>query len=341
MAPDLWKLFELMLRSRLFEEAITQLWHEGLISGEMHLGTGEEAIVTCVVSHLIKGDSMALDHRGTSALLLRGIDPVSIIRELLGRADGLCGGMGGHMHLFSKDDLIASSGIVGAAGPTAAGFALSARYLRPGTISVAFFGDGSMNQGMLLESMNLASVWKLPVLFVCKDDGWAITTKSEELTGGILSDRAKGLGIPYTEADGKDVKNVWEEAGKAIKSIREGGGPIFLHSRCVHLEGHFLGLQLLRVIRNPLKEIPKIAGPLTRSFFRISTASIGERVSGLSVLTSAILRTIRDPRKDSENDPVVFTRKMLEFDRRRLGELENSIAKEISGIVQSAIGDTL
>jgi pyruvate dehydrogenase E1 component alpha subunit len=184
MPSDLWSLYALMLKSRLFEEATAKLWHEGLISGEMHLGTGEEAIIAGVVSHLNDGDAMALDHRGTAAMLMRGVDPILLLREFLGYKDGLCGGMGGHMHLFSKEHLAASSGIVGSEGPAAAGFALAAQYSRPGAIAVAFFGDGAMNQGMLMESMNLAAIWKLPVLFVCKDDGWAITTKSESSTGG-------------------------------------------------------------------------------------------------------------------------------------------------------------
>jgi TPP-dependent pyruvate/acetoin dehydrogenase alpha subunit len=199
MPIDLWSLYALMLRSRLYEGVIAQLWHDGLISGEMHLGTGEEGIIAGVVSQLGEGDAMALDHRGTAALLMRGVDPVSILRELLGRSDGLCRGRGGHMHLYSKEHLAASSGIVGAAGPAAVGFALAAQSLRPGTVAVAFFGDGAMNQGMLMESMNLAAVWDLPVLFVCKDDGWAITTVSKKVTGGDLNARAGGLGVPAVE----------------------------------------------------------------------------------------------------------------------------------------------
>lgn len=157
MPPDLWVLYALMLKSRLFEEAIAILWHDGLISGEMHLGTGEEATIAGVVTHLHEGDAMALDHRGTAALIMRGVDPVLILRELLGRPDGLCGGMGGHMHLFSKEHLAASSGIVGAEGPAAVGFALSAQYLRPGAVAVAFFGDGAMNQ-----ESGVCSVFRLP-----------------------------------------------------------------------------------------------------------------------------------------------------------------------------------
>lgn len=170
-------LYAMMKKSRLFEEAIAQLWKAGLISGEMHLGTGEEAVLAGVIPHLRQGDAMAVDHRGTAAFLMRGIDPVLLLREMLGRPDGLCGGMGGHMHLFSKEHLSASSGIVGATGPAAVGFAMAVQTLHPGAISVAFFGEGAMNQGMLMESINLAAVWNLPVLFVCKDDGWAITTK--------------------------------------------------------------------------------------------------------------------------------------------------------------------
>lgn len=103
MPPDLWSLYALMLKSRLFEEAIAKLWHDGLISGEMHLGTGEEAIIAGVVANLREGDAMALDHRGTAALLMRGVDPVLVAREMLGYPDGLCGGMGGHMHLYDEN----------------------------------------------------------------------------------------------------------------------------------------------------------------------------------------------------------------------------------------------
>ena len=209
MSIDLWSLYTLMLKSRLFEEIITQLWKDGLISGEMHLGTGEEAIIAGVLAHLGADDAMALDHRGTAALLMRGVDPILILRELLGKPNGLCGGMGGHMHLFSKSHLAASSGIVGAEGPTAAGFALAAQYLNPGAVTVAFFGEGAMNQGMLMESINLAATWQLPLVFVCKDDRWSITTQSDSVTGGDLNDRAEWLGVPGVCVDGRDVTEVW------------------------------------------------------------------------------------------------------------------------------------
>jgi pyruvate dehydrogenase E1 component alpha subunit len=328
-----------MLKSRLFEEAIAKLWHSGLISGEMHLGTGEEAIIAGVVAHLREGDAMALDHRGTAALLMRGIDPVLILCELLGYPNGLCGGMGGHMHMFSKEHLAASSGIVGAEGPTAAGFALSAQYLHPGAIAVAFFGEGAMNQGMLLESMNLASVWNLPVLFVCKDDGWAITTQSVTVTGGNLNERARGLGIPSVEVDGLNVSALWEAAHDAIERARSGHGPTFLHARCVHFEGHFLGFQLIRTVRDPLREIPEIAIPLTQSFVRLSGSTLRERMAGLKSVIAAVLSTVRDPRRDPTNDPIPRARATLQSDPARLQELEDKIEKEISSILSSALGE--
>jgi len=310
-----------------------------LISGEMHLGTGEEAIIAGVVAHVREGDAMALDHRGTAALLMRGVDPVLILRELLGRPDGLCGGMGGHMHLFSKEHLAASSGIVGAAGPTAAGFGLAAQYLHPGAFAVAFFGEGAMNQGMLMESMNLASAWNLPVVFVCKDDDWAITTQSERMTGGDLNERARGLGVPAVEVDGLDVIEVWEASHAAIERARSGQGPTFLHARCVHFEGHFLGLQLLRLVRDPLREMPGIALPLTRSFVHPGGAAVGDRVAGLKEVVAAVLSTLRDPRRDSTNDPVQRARETLLSDPGRLLELEERIEEEMDEVLASALAE--
>jgi TPP-dependent pyruvate/acetoin dehydrogenase alpha subunit len=339
MPSDAWALYALMLKSRLFEEAIAKLWRDGLISGEMHLGTGEEAIVAGVVSHLREGDAMALDHRGSAAMLMRGVDPVSMIREMLGRPDGLCGGMGGHMHLFSKEHLAASSGIVGAAGPAAAGFALAANHLRPGSIAVAFFGEGSMNQGMLMESMNLAAVWNLPVLFVCKDDGWSITTPSEKMTGGDLNDRARGLGVPPVEADGLDAGAVWDAAEAAIRRARSGHGPAFLHCRCVHLEGHFLGFQLIRAVRKPLKEMPRIAVPLAKSFFHPGGASLGERLAGLKTVMAAVLATMRDPLRDPAYDPVARARLSLLSNATRLRELEGRIETEMDLVLASALAE--
>jgi len=341
MPADVWHLYELMKKSRLFEDAVTRLWKGGMISGEMHLGTGEEAVVAGVLAHIQPGDALALDHRGTPPLLMRGVDPRLILRELLGLPDGLCKGQGGHMHLYSKDHLAASSGIVGASGPVAAGFGLAARCLRPGTIAVAFFGEGAFNQGMLMESMNLAAVWELPVLFVCKDDGWAITSKSRSLTEGSLTERARGLGLVYLEVDGLDVEAMWESAQSVIADLRAGGGPVLLHATCVHLEGHFLGYQPIRVVRQPLGELPRIMVPLLRALFSQKGGTLHGRLQGLKAVNASLLDVMRDPRRKLSNDPLWRARSRLISEPERLHELESRLELEIDEIVASTMKEAL
>ena len=253
---------------------------------------------------------------------MRGVDPAAVLRELLGHSDGLCRGMGGHMHLFSQAHLAASSGIVGAAGPTAVGFALASRYLRPGTLAVSFFGDAAINQGMLMESMNLAASWRLPVLFVCKDDRWGITTDSGVVTGGDVARRAQGLGVSTLAVDGRDVAAVWHTAGELITRIREGGGPQLLHASCVHLDGHFLGYQMMRVVNRPLREMPPVALPMMRSFLRRGGAPLSERWAGLRTVLKAMWTTYRDPRRRPANDPLPQARRKLMGDDGRLRQIE-------------------
>ncbi len=163
-------LFATMVEVRAFELACARLWDLGLIPGEMHLGVGEEAIVAGVMAHVRDGDAIAFDHRSGPPLVARGVDLESLLLEMLGDERGLCRGRGGHMHFLAPEQLAAGTGIVGATAPLACGFALAAERLRPGAVAVAFFGDGAANQGALLEAFNLAAAWKLPVVFVCKDN---------------------------------------------------------------------------------------------------------------------------------------------------------------------------
>jgi pyruvate dehydrogenase E1 component alpha subunit len=335
MKPDQWSLYRQMFRSRLFEEAVIQCWEEGLISGEMHLGIGEEAIAAGIVSQLEEGDAMALDHRATPPLLMRGIDPVLLLKEFLGRRDGLCSGMGGHMNLFSPDHLAASSGIVGASGPTAVGFGLAAAHLRPDNLAVAFFGEGAINQGMMMEAMNLAVVWKLPVLFVCKNNAWAITTFSPSVTGGDLIERASGMGMHAIEVDGESVQSVWEAASRAMERARKGLGPTFLLGHCTHPEGHYLGDPLLRMSRDPWKEFSKRAGPLFRSVIRREGASVLERAKSLGAVMS-MGKKIRQ-QISSRADPLEKTRADLIKDMERLQALEENVTQEIVRVVELAL----
>ena len=338
MKCDLLSLYKLILMSRLYEEAIIQLWNEGQISGEMHLGIGEEAIAAGIVEQIQDGDAMALDHRGTPPLLMRGVDPVLLLRELLGRSDGLCSGMGGHMHLFSRQHLVASSGIVGSSGPAAVGFALAAQHLRKGKIAVAFFGEGAMNQGMLMESMNIAAAFNLPVLFVCKDNELAITTLSSSVRGGgKLVDRAKSFGMKAIELDGSDVQEVWDAAHVAIKHARRGKGPTFLHAHSEHPEGHFLGDPLLRIARNPINEMKGLAGPLIKSITKIKGSSILDRTSSLGTVTHLIGKTTKGNLFSNKRDPLKSTRKKLKMEKKDLEKLEEETAEEVRIIVEKAL----
>jgi len=336
MASDLWSLYELMYKSRTFEEAVRQIWKDGKISGEMHLGLGEEAIMAGIVSQLKEGDAMALEHRGTSPMLMRGVDPYSLLREFMGQADGLCGGLGGHMHLFAPEKLIASSGIVGAAGPAAAGFALAAQMLRPGTVSLAFFGEGATSAGMLLESMNLAVVWNLPVVFICKDNQWAITTPADTAVGGNLLKRAEAFGLFAVEVDGLDVQAVSSAAKTALEHARDGKGPVFIWAHCIHLEGHFLGDGLLDMFRRPIYSLRKRMWPMIKGFIRRGGAPWNERIASLRQILRQVFAV--QNQTDRANDPLVRARQTLSIkDNQRLTAIESAIQCEIQRIVTAAL----
>ena len=335
--PDAWLLYGLMYKSRVFEEAVREIWKAGKISGEMHLGLGEEAILAGIVSQLVDGDALALDHRGTPGMLMRGVDPLALLREFMGHPEGLCAGMGGHMHLFAPEKLAASSGIVGAAGPAAAGFGLAAQMLHPGCVSVAFFGDGASNAGMLLESFNLAVVWKLPVLFVCKDNDWAITTPAETVVGGNLLARARAFGLRAEEVDGADALAVWQAAETALRHARAGNGPVFLWAHCVHLEGHFLGDGLLDMFRRPGYSLRKRIWPMVRGFFHPGGADWGERLAAARQIIGQVLSIQNQTSRES--DPLLRLRPTLKLeDAQRLAELEASTRAEIEKVVSLALG---
>jgi pyruvate dehydrogenase E1 component alpha subunit len=327
-------LYSEMTRMRLFEEAIGDLWWRGLISGEMHLGIGEEGIIAGVMAHLEEGDAVALDHRPTAALLARGTDPRGLLLEMLGHEEGSGHGRGGHMHLFDRERLVASSGIVGSSGPLACGFALSGLRLRPGSVAVAFFGESAINQGMLMEAFNLAVVWKLPVVFVCKDNGWAISTRSGEMTGGTPGRRADAFGMPAWRVDGSSVSEVWAVAGKAVSRARRGRGPGFLWATCQRPRGHFEDDPLLRFVEDPREvggEIPRLArGSMDRSAGEMRARGAGTRRLIGTLARAAASRF--GPRKD----PIRKAAKGL--DESQLGALEAAARAEVDAVVREVLG---
>ena len=336
---DLPHLYRQMLRARSYELAVEDLWNRGLISGEMHLGTGEEAVAAGVVTQLGDGDGLALTHRCSPALVVRGVPLVPMLRELLGAEDGLCGGQGGHMHLYSKEHLAATSGIVGASLPTAAGFALANRRLRPDAIAVAFTGAGAMNQGMALETLNLAVVWRLPLVIVCIDNGWAITTTSDSVTGGSLVERVRGFGMDAEAVNGRDVRAVHKAAARRIEKARRGKGPSFLLAACPRLDGHFLGDPLIRMAKKPIAEGKAVFGSVLSSVVSRGGGGLADRAGGMTKMMSVMARARRGTTRERRGDPIVAVYRTMKKHEAERDRIEAEVAAEIEAAVAEALAD--
>ena len=310
--PDLELLYRQMCRIRHVERAVADLWRAGLVSGEMHLGSGEEATVAGVLSRVEEGDALSVDYRSTPPFVARGVTLVALLHEVLGHEQGLDGGRGGHMHLLSPDHLAASTGIVGGPLPVACGLGLAAQQAGAGRVCVALFGDGAVNEGMAMESLNLAAVWRLPVLFVCKDNRWAVTTRSRAVTGAGLPRRARGLGLPVEHVDGTDVTAVWRAAGRALARARQGRGPTFLIADVERLEGHFLGDPLVRVAGEAGAFRAQV-GPLAAAVRDSRGAPLTARARSLMGMTATIGAAVID-RLRPRRDPLDRARRLLPAD---------------------------
>jgi TPP-dependent pyruvate/acetoin dehydrogenase alpha subunit len=332
------ELYRHMARARAFEVAVAGLWREGEIGGEMHAGTGEEAVAAGVVCQLDERDGLALTHRGSPELVVRGLPLVPMLREFLGRPDGLGGGNGGHMHIFSREHRTATSGIVGASAPAAAGFALAAKHRGDGGIGVAFTGDGAMNQGMLLETLNLAQAWSLPLLLVCIDNSWAITTRSSSVTGGELDARVHAFGWRTEHVDGTDVRAVYDVARDLVQRCRRGNGPAFLRATCARIDGHFLGDPLLEQSRN-------LTGAAAQDTFgRVLTSALQARgggavarASGLAQMVGTMARARLGASAGSKGDPLKVAARALRSRAEEREAVDVEVAAEIEAAVRAAL----
>lgn len=213
---------------------------EGMIGGAVHLYIGEEAVATGVCAALRDDDYVTSTHRGHGHAIAKGMDLRLMLAELMGRADGCCRGCGGSMHIFDiTHGLLGGNGIVGAGMPLALGPAFAAKYRGTDGVSVAFFGEGASNQGTFHESLNLAALWKLPVLFVCENNLYAASTPAcIALPTPDIAPRAQGYGIPGVIVDGQDVVAVYEAAAKAVARARAGDGPTLIEAKTYRFEGH-------------------------------------------------------------------------------------------------------
>ena len=239
---DLLAAYQRMCTIRAFEEAVQEEFAQGNIPGFVHLYAGEEASAVGVCQHLGDGDVIASTHRGHGHCIAKGCDPKAMMAEIYGRKTGLCGGKGGSMHIADvAKGMLGANGIVGGGAPLACGAALTAKTLKTGGVAVAFGGDGASNQGTTAESMNLAKVWNLPLIFVLEDNGYAEATASAWSVSGTPVKRAAGYDMPGVQVDGHDVFAVAEAAREAVERARSGGGPSLIHVVFSRYYGHFEG----------------------------------------------------------------------------------------------------
>ncbi|HIW01662.1 MAG TPA: thiamine pyrophosphate-dependent dehydrogenase E1 component subunit alpha [Candidatus Desulfovibrio intestinipullorum] len=236
-------MFRTMNKIRFFESEVQKFFAAGQIPGFVHLYLGEEAVATGVCAALGKSDMITSTHRGHGHCLAKGGDLNLMMAEIFGRLDGYCKGKGGSMHIADFNiGILGANGIVGGGGPLSVGAALSCQYKGNRDVAVCFFGDGASNQGTTQESLNLASAWKLPLVFVNENNGYAISlAQRKAMAVTDIADRAAAYDMPGVVVDGNDVLAVYEAAQQAVERAREGQGPSLIECKTYRWRGHFEG----------------------------------------------------------------------------------------------------
>ena len=234
------KMLSLLYKIRSFEEALYRAFMTEKMPGTMHQSNGQEAIAVGVGLAIQPEDVMTSTHRGHGHAIAKGIPVNDLMAEMYARATGTSGGMGGSMHIFDlQQGFLGTTGVVGAGVPIAVGAALALQLEGKKRLAVAFLGDGAMNQGSVHEALNLAAVWKLPVIFVCENNGYAVSfPTSQAFAIEDLSQRAVGYGMPGIKLDGNDVLEVYSAVQKAAAGARNGEGPVFLECLTYRQKGH-------------------------------------------------------------------------------------------------------
>jgi pyruvate dehydrogenase E1 component alpha subunit len=236
-------LYRTMATIRGFEERVAREFRTGDVPGFVHMYIGEEGIAAGVCANLRDDDYITSTHRGHGHAIAKGCDLKAMMAEIYGRETGLCKGRGGSMHVadFSRG-MIGANAIVGGGIAIATGAALSAQVRGTDQVAVAFFGDGAANQGVLHESLNLAAIWRLPVVYVCENNGFAESTPAAYATSvEDVASRGAAYGIPGVVVDSRDVLDVYEVAREAVEHARRGDGPTLLEAKTSRIRGHFEG----------------------------------------------------------------------------------------------------
>jgi TPP-dependent pyruvate/acetoin dehydrogenase alpha subunit len=265
---SLLQIFHNVYLTRTFEEAAIKLFENGEIEGWLHSGVGQELVGSVLCTLLEKGDYIIPYHRSKSYFLARGVDPGKLLAEIMGRKDGLCGGVGGEAHLADvANGLIGSSGIIGAGMPISLGTAFKQYYEKSSNITICSFGDGSVPQGAFHETLNLAATWNLPIVFICENNLYAeLSPISKGMKQQNIGKKADAYGIPGFTVDGYDVQAVHCHLEAAIERARNGEGPSLIEFKTYRWRGHYEGdPQVYRskdeveswTRRDPLKNIEK------------------------------------------------------------------------------------
>jgi acetoin:2,6-dichlorophenolindophenol oxidoreductase subunit alpha len=241
--PEKRRLAETMIRIRTFESRVEELFLNRRIPGFLHLSVGQEAVAAGVMATLRKDDWITSTHRGHGHVIAKGASTERMMAELFGKATGYCKGKGGSMHIadFSVG-MLGANGVVGGGFNIAVGAGLSASIKKTDQVAVCFFGDGAANRGTFHEALNLAAIWKLPVVFVNENNQFASTTPaSYALSVPSVADRARGYGIEGVRVDGNDAVEVYAAAARFVEAAREGRGPSLLECRTYRIKGHYVG----------------------------------------------------------------------------------------------------
>ena len=273
---ELLRHYETMVKIRKFELEAKRARESEEILGNVHLYVGEEAVATGVCACLKKTDYIESTHRGHGHTIAKGADLKPMLAELYGKATGCCRGKGGSQHVADFSiGMLGANGIVGGGFGLAVGAALAARFQGSDAVAVVFFGDGASNRGTFHEAMNVASAWKLPVIFVNEMNCWASTTPYRTTCNvENISDRAAGYHVPGVIVDGQDVFAVYEAAKEAVARARAGEGPTFIEAKTYRIEGHYVGDPELYRKKEETRQILTDNDPLTRFEERVTKAKL-------------------------------------------------------------------
>jgi pyruvate dehydrogenase E1 component alpha subunit len=293
-----------MYTIRFFEQEAGRLYQKGRVKGGVHAYIGQEAVAVGVCSLLNKDDYISSTHRGHGHHIAKGADVRKLMAELLGKATGYCEGRGGSMHVAAFD--VGSLGafpIVAAGVPSAVGAALSAQLRGEATIAVAFFGEGALGQGTLHESLNLASIWNLPVIFVCEDNQYAVSTAVEStIAVRDVVALADAYGLPGEEVDGQRVLEVYTASQTAVARAREGGGPSLIKANTYRFEGHYFGEPEVYRTREEVKKARESMDPILL-FKEHLTSSEDVEPEQIERITKQAEQVIQEALKYAERSP--------------------------------------